>query len=453
MNTFYKLLATALLAVTTNNFVWFALTFWAFLSTRSVIATSTLGGLYLVITAVSSIWFGSVVDHHRKKDALLASSGASLVLFAAGWIFLRITPAAAFASVGSVRLWIFATLLLCGTIAGTIYNIAIPTLVGLTVPEDRRDRANGLFGTTIGIAFGITSVGSGLVLGFWGMEAALAIAVAASAVSIVALSMIRVDEPVITHGEAHPRKVDLRGTLRVVRSIPGLFALIFFTTFNNFLGGVFFALMDAYGLTLVSVQVWGTLWGFLSLGIIGGGLFISRRGLGPDPLRTLFRVNFAIWTACIFFTIQPSIVLLAFGTLVWMFSFPFIEAIEQTVLQKVVPPERLGRVIGFAHSIEQSASPVTAFFIGPVAQLVFIPFMTTGKGVELIGRWFGVGMGRGIALLFTTAGLVGVTVTALARRSRAYRVLADRYTQSDRQSVDETTDDPSMVSTSAMAVE
>ena len=110
-----------------------------------------------------------------------------------------------------------------------------------------------------------------------------------------------------------------------------------------------------------------------------------------------------------------------------MFSFPFIEAIEATIFQKVVPPERLGRVFGFAHSVEQSASPITAFLIGPVAQFVFIPFMTTGRGVELIGDWFGVGMGRGIALVFTAAGLIGITVTALARRSNAYRLLAEQY--------------------------
>ncbi|HYI13282.1 MAG TPA: MFS transporter, partial [Thermoanaerobaculia bacterium] len=150
-------------------------------------------------------------------------------------------------------------------------------------------------------------------------------------------------------------------------------------------------------------------------------------GLGGNPLRTLFRVNFAVWTVCIFFTIQPSIVLLAVGTFIWMFLFPFIEAVEQTIFQKVVPPERLGRVIGFAHSIEQSASPLTAFLIGPIAQFVFIPFMTTGGGVEWIGGWFGTGMGRGIALVFTAAGIVGLTVSAVARRSRAYRLLASRY--------------------------
>jgi DHA3 family multidrug efflux protein-like MFS transporter len=428
MKTFYKLLATALIAITTNNIVWFALVFWAYLTTKSVISTSTLAGLFLVVTALSSIWFGSLVDHHRKKQVMLLSTVVSMLLFAAGWLFLHFNPAETFASVASVRLWIFSAILLSGTIAGNIYSIAIPTLVGLIVPEDRRDRANGLFGTIIGSAFGITSVVSGFLLAWGGMEAVLAIGVAASLMNIVILALISVPEPELVHTEENrERKMDLKGTIRIVREIPGLSALIFFTTFNNFLGGVFFALMDAYGLSMVTVQVWGVLWGVLSFGFILGGLFIARFGLGTNPLPTLFRTNFIIWTVCVFFTIQPSIVLLAVGTFIWMFMFPFIEAVEQTILQKVVPPERLGRVIGLAHSVEQSASPVTAFLIGPLAQLVFIPFMTTGRGVDLIGGWFGVGTARGIALVFISAGLTGLVVTALARRSRSYRLLSERY--------------------------
>jgi DHA3 family multidrug efflux protein-like MFS transporter len=185
--------------------------------------------------------------------------------------------------------------------------------------------------------------------------------------------------------------------------------------------------MDAYGLSLVAVQTWGTLWGFLSLSFILGGLYIAKKGLGTDPLRILFRNNIITWTVCIFFTIQPSIVLLVVGTFIWMFFVPFIEAIEQTIFQKVVPPERLGRVFGFAHSIEQAASPITAFLIGPLAHFTFIPFMTTGAGVHLIGDWFGTGVGRGIALVFSAAGIVGLVVTLVARRSRGYALLAERY--------------------------
>jgi len=110
-----------------------------------------------------------------------------------------------------------------------------------------------------------------------------------------------------------------------------------------------------------------------------------------------------------------------------MTLIPFVEATEQTIMQKVVPSERLGRVFGFAQSVEQAATPVTAFLIGPIAQYVFIPFMTTGRGVELIGGWFGVGPGRGMALVFTLAGAVGLTVTLFAMRSQAYKRLAAAY--------------------------
>ena len=49
MKTFYRLLGIALIVVTTNNFVWFALTFWAYLTTKSVITTSVLAGIFLVL--------------------------------------------------------------------------------------------------------------------------------------------------------------------------------------------------------------------------------------------------------------------------------------------------------------------------------------------------------------------------------------------------------------------
>lgn len=247
-------------------------------------------------------------------------------------------------------------------------------------------------------------------------------------ITLIHLWFIEIPEKKIKHTEdGHPAKLDINGTITVLRSIPGLFALIFFTTFNNFLGGVFMPLMDPYGLSLVSLQVWGILWGVLSFGFILGGLFIAKFGLGKNPLRRLFAVNIIMWIVCIFFTIQPSIILLAIGMLIWISLVPFVEAIEHTIIQKVVPPERQGRVFGFAQSVETAASPITAFLIGPITQFVFIPFMTTGAGVNLIGDWFGVGPGRGIALVFMTAGFVGLCVTLLAMRSYSYRLLSKAY--------------------------
>lgn len=428
MNIFRKLLAYALLVATTNNFVWFALTYFAYLQTRSVVSTGIVGGLYLVGAALSGFWLGSIVDRHRKKQAMLGASIATLALFSAGFVLHGVAGSGAFTSVASPVFWLFAVLLLTGALAGNILNIAIPTLVTQLVPEDRRDRANGLFGTVMGISFAITSVASGLVLGFLGMGWVLGLAVGFTVLAIAYGSLLPLEEQRIMHAkdESHG-KADLRGTIQLIRNIPGMFPLIFFTTFNNLLGGVFMALMDAYGLSLVSVQAWGLLWGLLSFGFIFGGMYIAKKGLGKNPLRTMFTANMVIWIACILFPVQPSIVLLAAGSLIWMFTFPFIEATEQTIIQKVVPPQRQGRVFGFAHSVEQSASPLTAFLIGPITHVVFIPLMTTGAGARTIGSWFGVGAGRGIALVFILAGGVGLVITLLAMRSRAYKTLSDRY--------------------------
>ncbi len=428
MKTFHKLLGYALIAATTNNFVWFALTYFAYLQTRSVVSTGVVGGVYLVAAALSGFWLGSVVDHNKKKHVMMASSLVTLILFSLGLLLLIMSPASAFTSVASVTLWIFVLLLLAGSIAGSVINIAIPTLLTHLVPAGERDKANGLFGTVMGVSFAITSVASGFTLAFGGMTTVLMLAMVFTFVALVYLSFVPVSEKKTLHAPgADQGKIDVKGTIQAIRKVPGLFALIFFTTFNNFLGGVFMALMDPYGLSLVSVQTWGTMWGILSFGFIFGGLYIAKKGLGANPVRNLFRINIVTWTVCILFTVQPSIVLLAIGSLIWMTLVPFVEATEQTIIQKVVPPERQGRVFGFAHSIEQAASPLTAFMIGPIAQFIFIPFMTTGAGVELIGSWFGVGVGRGIALVFICAGTVGLIVTLLAMKSRPYKLLSQRY--------------------------
>jgi DHA3 family multidrug efflux protein-like MFS transporter len=314
-----------------------------------------------------------------------------------------------------------------GVITGNIRTIAMSTAVTLLIPADRRDRANGLVGTASGISFLITSVISGILVGLAGMLYVLILAIAATAASIVHLSTLRIPEDGVAAGEDGPRKIDIRGTLAVVGAVPGLFALILFAAINNVLGGVLMALMDAYGLSLVSVQVWGLLWGFLSTGFILGGLVIARRGLGRNPLRALLLANAAIWVISAVFTLRSSIVLLTVGLFIFMCVMPYIEAAEQTVLQRVVPYERQGRVFGFAQSVEQSASPLTAFLISPVAQFVAIPFMTTGSGADLIGGWFGTGPERGLALVFTITGLIGLVLTLVALRSPYYRLLSERY--------------------------
>jgi DHA3 family multidrug efflux protein-like MFS transporter len=433
---FVHLLVNTLLASVINFTMWFAVTFWVFLETNSVLATGMVAGIFLLTTAASGIWFGSLVDRHDKKTIMQASAVVSLTLYAAAFTLYELTPKQTFTNPASLTLWIFIVVTMLGVITGNIRSIALQTLVTVLIPEDRRDRANGLVGTTTGVSFLVTSVISGVLVAAGDMFYVLLLGIAVLGVSVAHLALVRVadrprrsEAPVSENSQpqAEPNKVDLRGTLRLVRGVPGLLALIGFSCFNNFLGGTFMALMDAYGLSLMSVESWGLLWGALSTGFIAGGLAVAKTGLSKSPVRVLLLINVVLWTVTCLFPLRSSVILLTAGMAVYMILIPYAEAAEQTVLQQVVPYERQGRVFGFAQSVEQAASPLTAFLIGPLTQLIFIPFMTTGAGADLIGGWFGTGPDRGIALVFVLTGIVGLGITAYALRSRPYRRLSEHY--------------------------
>lgn len=431
MPVFLQLLVNVLLVSVINFTVWFAITFFVYLETRSVFATGMIAGIFLVSTMLTSIWFGSIVDHHPKKAVMQVSALGSLAFYLASFALYLTTPREEFTDPASLRLWVLVVLLMAGMITGNLRTIALPTMVTALVPERQRDRANGLVGTTAGVSFLVTSVISGLLVGASGMFGVLVLALSVLAIAVIHLPFVRLpDEVGGTAADSVGHSVDLRGTIAVVSGIPGMFPLIVFSAINNLLFGVFMALMDAYGLSMVSVQAWGLLWGALSGVMIVGGLLITRTGLSSNPVRLILLINLALWGTTVVFPLRDSIVWLTAGMVVYMALVPYVEAAEQTVLQKVVPYERQGRVFGFAQSVEQAASPLTAFLISPLAQFAFIPFMTDGRGAELIGGWFGTGPSRGIALVFVITAMLGLLLTGFALSSRYYRQLSERYAAS-----------------------
>ena len=427
---FAHLLGNNLLVSVMNYTVWFALTFWVFLETGSVFATGLIAGIFLVATAATGIWFGSLVDHHRKHTVMQASSLASALFYLVGLGVLLLAPAESFRTAASMPLWAFVVVLMLGVIGGNPRSIALPTLVTLLVPAEVRDRANGLVGTVTGVSMLVTSVISGLLVAYGGMTAVLVLALAVLAGSMLHLARVQVPEPDLVatgaDGDAG-RGVDLRGTVRLVRGVPGLLPLVLFSCFNNFLGGGFMALMDPYGLSLMSVQAWGLLWGGLSALLVVGGLLVAKVGLGSRPIRLLLLANVVMWAGTMLFPLVSSILTMTVAMAAFMLVMPFAEAAEQTVLQRVVPYERQGRVFGFAQSVEQAASPLTAFLIAPITQFLVIPSMTDGAGARAIGSWFGTGQVRGIALVFVVTGALGLLVVCLAFLTPAYRGLARAY--------------------------
>lgn len=433
---FANVLVNTLIANVTTSFLWFALTFWVYIETQSVLATGIIGGAYMLFVAFFAMAFGTIVDRNRKHTVMVLSSVISAVAFLIAGVLYLWQPEAALLDLGGPWFWVFSGIILFGGVIEQLRNIALSTTVTLLVPADKRANANGLVGTVQGIAFLVTSVFSGLSIGFLGMGWTLAIAIAAMALTFAHLLFVRIPEGTPEPDPNASSALDFRGSVRAIRLAPGLFALIIFSTFNNLIGGVYMALMDPYGLTLFNAQTWGFALAFASTGFLIGGGLVAKFGLGPKPMRTMLLVVIAMGLLGSVFMLREWWPLYVVGMWIYMALVPPVEAAEQTVIQKVVPFQRQGRVFGVAAAMEAAAAPLTAFLIAPIAEFLIIPYMKTAQGQQQWGWLLGEGEARGIALICLFAGLIMVVAATLAFFTRSYRKLTELYAEAPEQQID-----------------
>lgn len=433
---FTSVLVNTLIANVTTSLLWFATTFWMYLETRNVMVTAILGGSYMLGLAILGVPFGSWIDRTRKKRVMVTAQAVTVVFFVAAALVYVVSPRDVLLQVGSLPFVAFIALMLAGAIMESARGIALSTVVTLLVPDAGRARANGLVGMVNGLSFMITSVIAGLAIGQLGMGWTIGLCLTLTVASFLHILTVRIPEPAIVHVEGAPPRVDFAGAWAAIRQVPALVWLIVFTIFNNLVAGVYMALLDPYGLSLMSVEMWGVMFGLVGTGFLIGGALIGKFGLGPRPLRTMMLANVAMWIVGGVFALRESVPLLVVGMFVYMAIIPAVEAAEQTVLQRVVPLPKQGRVFGFAQSAEVAASPLSAFIVGPVAQFWLIPYMASDAGRQQWSWLLGEGQARGIALVFVLSSVVGLAVTLAAMASKPYRQLADAYDVSPEQGPD-----------------
>lgn len=431
MKRFLNILINIAVANTSTFFLWSALSFWLYLETHSVLILSILSGTFMTLVTLSGMFFGTIVDKHRKKKVISVSSLVAIAfLLLAGSVFLFFDREE-IADMSSAAFWIFSLSILLSALVSNLRSIALSTTVSILVPKEDYARANGMVGMVQGFGMIANTVFSGLVIGRLGLEWAMYITLIMSGLALIHLIFVPVPEEHLHHDpEVLNKQVDFKGAIKAIRSVPGLMPLIFFTTFNNFIGGIFMVLLDPYGLEIFSVEMWGIFLGITGTGFIFGGMAISRKGLGKKPLRTLLYGYVIASLISLLFTVREWAWLFLAGIFLYMFFVPFIEAAEQTIIQTVVPKIKQGRVFGFAQTVESAATPISSYLIGPVAQLSIIPFMESDAGKQMFGWLLGEGNARGIALTFVLSGLFMLVLALLAFRTKAYHRLSESFKKS-----------------------
>jgi len=197
----------------------------------------------------------------------------------------------------------------------------------------------------------------------------------------------------------------------------GLLGLLFYFAAVNFLANISGSMVGPLVLSFSSAASMGFAQTMMGLGMLSGSLLMSLWG-GPKKHKMRWIIG-AISLASLGFIVagsRPSLPVIAAGLFILLFFIPFGSGTSSAVFAAKVRPEVQGRVFATRSMVSQSMMPLAFILSGVLADNVFNPLLVEGGALasSMVGRWIGIGPGRGIGLMMICSGFLLLLISAIA---------------------------------------
>ena len=404
--------SAALLGATVTNF---ALGIWAYEKAGNVADYTWIA----VASTVPGIFLGPVlgvfVDRWPRKRTLVGAQIGNAVVLASVAGLLLIDKLSVLTIVAVVPF---------GAVFAAVLQISFTSTISTMVEKSRLNQANGLIGLVFGVVQLAGPLLGGVALDHFTLAHILVGTLVAYVVAIgsLAISNIPSASPQADNDGRKSVLKDLREGFSYLSGKPGLmgglwmFTLIWLSV--SIIQVLFVPVVLGFGTKtdLGAIQTAGGM-GLL----VGGILMVAWKG----PSRLLFGIAIpCLLFSCafIFMPLSQSVHLLATVTLLVMASLPMANASSQTLWQRKTDPGFQGRVFALRNTIMKAAQPLAFIVAGFLADHVFEPRMQAGgEWATLLGDYWGVGKGRGAALMMSVFGLISLFFVVLTLLNRNIR--------------------------------
>ncbi len=381
----------------------FALGIWVLERTQSVtqytliIVCASLPGVLLAPFA------GALVDRWDRKWVMFATDlGPGLITLIYAYLLWH----------GNLQVWHIYIGAAFGAAFGAFQWPAYISSITMLVERRQFGRVNGMMefgaaGTTIA-----APALAGLLLSAVDIWGVLLVDFATFLFAAATLLLVHIPRP-----EVSPEGRKAKGSIwreagygwTFIRERPGLLRLLLYFAVLNFalcVCGVALVPM-VLGFTGSKVAV-GTIMSLVGIGMLIGGAIMTVTG-GPKPrVYGVLGVGVVISACFVLVGLRPSLLMVGAGVLIWYIGMPIMNGSSTAIWQSKTPGDVQGRVFAMRRMIAQFTTPLGDFSAGPLADKLFIPLLMPGGALAgtVIGRWVGVGPGRGIGLMFLTMAVV-----------------------------------------------
>jgi MFS family permease len=407
MRTFFVIWGGQLVSTIGSGLTSFALGVWIYEETGSVTMFAINMLAYAVPNLLVSPFAGALVDRwNRRWVMIMSDTGAGLATLSVAFLYWN----------GNLEIW--------HVIVATAFNSAFSTfqwpaysaVTTILVPKGQLGRASGMvqIGDAISQLFAPALAGISFVT--IGLGGVILIDFATYLFAVLTLLIVRVPSP-----ERSAAGEEGKGSLwkeafygwTYISARAGLLGLLLILAAFNFVSGLMNPLIMPMILDMTSADTLGYLVAFVGLGMLAGTLVMSAWG---GPKRRIHGVLGFLMISGVFTSllgVSPLLPVMAVAGFFIMFTLPIINGSSQAIWMSKVAPDVQGRVFSVRRMIAWSMIPLAYILAGPLADGVFKPLLLEGGALaDSLGRYIGVGPGRGTGFLFIVIGAVSFLVAA-----------------------------------------
>lgn len=390
-----------LISLTGSGLTGFALGVWVYQNTGSV----TQFALISLFTSLPGIVFspiaGALVDRWDRKWAMIISdSGAGLCTLSIALLFL----------VDRLEVWhIYIAMGISSTFSAFQWP-AYSAATTLLVPKQHLGRASGMVQISEAVAQIASPVLAGALMGIIQVQGVILIDFVTFLFAVLTLLIARVPRPEITaEGKAGQGSLlqEARYGWTYIRARPGLFGLLLFFATTNFATGIVQVLFTPLVLSFTTATILGLLLSVGGIGFLFGSLTMSIWGGPRRRVYGIFASNLLMGTVLFAAGFPPRAWILGMAAFLFFFGLPITNGCSQAIWQSKTAPDVQGRVFAVRRMIAWVSLPLAYLVAGPLADQVFEPLLAEGGLLaSSVGQVIGVGVGRGIGLLYIILGLM-----------------------------------------------
>ncbi len=403
--------AGQLVSMIGSGLIGFALSVWIFTETGKATPFAITALLSTLPRILLSPIAGVITDRwNRKKIMLISDSLSGLITLATAALLLT----------NEMQVWIVYLISFLGSIFASFQQPAYAASIVMMVSKKQLTRANSMIQMGQALESLLTPVLAGILVTTIGMRGIIIIDFITYIAALLTLIFVKIPQPEVKSGKAQAQVsmfADFIFGWHYLIERKGLFYLLLYFASVNFFMNLAFIMVGPLVLSFDFAASMGVAQTVLGAGMLIGSLIMSVWG-GTKKNKIWSVIGFITLASLgfLFMGFQPSLIFIGIGVFTLAFFLPFGSGPSSALFAEKIAPDVQGRVLSTRSMISQSMMPLAFLLSGILADKVFNPLLDEGGRLAntFIGKWIGVGAGRGIGLMIICSGILLILISAVA---------------------------------------